>query len=129
SVIKDHPELRVVQVSSVGAHLNAGTGPILGLHYTEEKFREVTRNFVALRPNYFMENVFNSLRSIVGDGNIYTSVPGSTSAPQISTQDIAEVAADVLLSPSKGHRVIDIVGPEAVSYDRMAEVLSQAIGK
>jgi len=129
SVIAKHPELRVVQISSVGAHLPSGTGPIRGLHYTEEKFRGVAKNFVALRPNYFMENVFNSLHTIVGDGNIYTSVPGSTSAPQISTQDIAEVAADVLLAHASGQRIVDIVGPEAMSYDRVAEVLGQAIGK
>jgi len=124
-----HPELHVVQISSVGAHLPSGTGPILGTRYAEEKFRAATKNFVALRPNYFMENVFNSLHTIVADGHIYTTVPGSTSAPQIATQDIAEVAADVLLAPPSGQRVIDIVGPEALSYDRVAEVLGQAIGK
>jgi uncharacterized protein YbjT (DUF2867 family) len=129
TVIAKHPELRVIQISSVGAHLRSGTGPILGLHYTEEKFRAVAKNFVALRPNYFMENVFNSLHTIVTDGNIYTTVPGSTSAPQIATQDIAEVAADVLLAPASGQRIIDIVGPEALSYDRVAQVLGEAIAK
>jgi uncharacterized protein YbjT (DUF2867 family) len=129
SVIQNHPNLHVVQVSSVGAHRPSGTGPIAGLHYTEEKFRTAGKNIVALRPNYFMENIFNSLHTIVTDGNIYITGPGSITAPQIATQDIAEIAADVLLSGMNGHRIVDIVGPEDISFDRAAEIISQQIGK
>jgi uncharacterized protein YbjT (DUF2867 family) len=129
SVIQKHPELHVVQISSVGAHLPSGTGPIAGLHYTEEKFRAAGENFVALRPNSFMENIFNSLHSILTDGNIYTSVPGSTTAPQIATRDIAEITADLLLSPVDGHRIVDIVGPDDISFDRAAEIIGHTIGK
>lgn len=39
SVIRNHPNLHVIQLSSAGAFLPSGTGPIVGLHDTEEKFR------------------------------------------------------------------------------------------
>ena len=129
SVLRKYPELRVVQLSSAGAFLPSGTGPIAGLHYTEEKFREAGKNVVALRPNEFMENIFFSLGSIVADGSIYTSVSGSLAAPMIATQDIAEIAADVLSKGLQGHYVVDIVGPEEVSFDRFAQITGETIGK
>jgi uncharacterized protein YbjT (DUF2867 family) len=129
SIIQKYPNLHVVQLSSAGAFLPSGTGPIQGLHYTEEKFRSAGNNIVALRPNEFMENIFFSLQTIVAEGTIYSSLPGSQTAPQIATQDIAEIAAEFLLKPIDGHRVVDIVGPEDISFDQAAQIVGQAIGK
>jgi uncharacterized protein YbjT (DUF2867 family) len=129
SAVKKYPTLRVVQLSSVGAHLPSGTGPIAGLHYAENQFRSVATNFVALRPNYFMENIFSYIPTIISDGNMYTSNTGSITTPQIATQDISEVAADVLLSGMKGQKVVDIAGPEDISFDYCAEVIGRELGK
>ncbi len=129
SVIRKHPELHVVHLSSAGAFLPSGTGPIVGHYETEEKFRAAGKNIVSLRPNEFMENVFFSLPTIIGQGSIYTSLPGSVKAPIIATQDIAEVAAEFLLKPIDGHHVVDIVGPQEISLDEWARIAGQAIGK
>lgn len=128
-VIRKHPDLHVVQLSSAGAFLPSGTGPIVGHYETEEKFRAAGKNIVSLRPNEFMENVFFSLPTIIGQDSIYTSIPGSVKAPFIATQDIAEVAAEFLLKPIDGHHVIDIVGPQGISLDEWARIAGQAIGK
>jgi len=129
SVIRKHPDLHVVQLSSAGAFLPSGTGPIVGLYETEQKFRAAGKNVVSLRPNEFMENVFFSLPTIIGQNSIYTSIPGSAKAPFIATQDIAEVAAEFLLNPVDGHHVVDIVGPQEISLDEWAHIAGQAIGK
>ena len=129
SVIRKHPDLHVVQLSSAGAFLPSGTGPIVGHYDTEEKFRAAGKNIVSLRPNEFMENVFFSLPTIIEQDSIYTSIPGSVKAPFIATQDIAEVAAEFLLKPIDGHHVIDIVGPQEISLDEWARIAGQAIGK
>lgn len=129
NVIRKHPDLHVVQLSSAGAFLPSGTGPIVGLHETEQKFRAAGKNIVSLRPNEFMENVFFSLPTIIGQDTIYSSIPGSVKAPFIATQDIAEVAAEFLLKPIDGHHVIDIVGPQEISFDEWARLAGQAIGK
>lgn len=128
-VIRNRPELNVVHVSSVGAHLPDGTGPIAGLHATEERFRAVGKNVTSLRPDFFMENVLSSLPTILHDGSIYSSIAGSTTAPQIATHDIAEIAAEYLLSPRPGLRVVDLVGPQDLSFDQTAEILSRTIGR
>ena len=129
SVIRKHPDLHVVQLSSAGAFLPNGTGPIVGLHETEEKFRTAGKNIVSLRPNEFMENLFFSLPTIIGQDSIYTSIPGSVKAPFIATQDIAEIAAEFLLKPIDGHHVVDIVGPQEISFDEWARIAGQVIGK
>ena len=129
SVIRKHPDLHVVQLSSAGAFLPSGTGPIVGLHETEEKFRAAGKNIVSLRPNEFMENLFFSLPTIIAQDSIYTSISGSVTAPMIATQDIAEIAAEYLLNPIDGHHVIDIVGPQEISFDEQARIAGQAIGK
>lgn len=129
SVIRKHPNLHVVQLSSAGAFLPSGTGSIVGLHETEEKFRAAGKNIVSLRPNEFMENMFFSLPTIIEQGSIFTSIAGSVKAPAVATQDIAEVAAEYLLNPIDGHHVIDIVGPQEISFDEQARIAGQAIGK
>jgi uncharacterized protein YbjT (DUF2867 family) len=129
SVIRKHPDLHVVQLSSAGAFLPSGTGPIVGLYETEEKFRAAGRNIVSLRPNEFMENVFFSLPTIIEQDSVFTSIPGSVKAPFVATQDIAEFAAEFLLNPIEGHHVVDIVGPQEISWDEWAGIAGQAIGK
>ena len=129
SVLRKHPDLHVVELSSAGAFLPSGTGPIVGHYETEEKFRSAGKNIVSLRPNEFMENVFFALPTIIAQDSIYTSISGSAKAPMIATQDIAEVAAEFLLNPIDGHHVIDIVGPQEISFDEWARIAGQAIGK
>ena len=129
SVIRKHPDLHVVQLSSAGAFLPSGTGPIVGLYDTENKFRAAGKNIVSLRPNEFMENVFFSLPTIIGQDSIYTSIPGSVKAPFIATQDIAEIAAEFLLNPIDGCHVVDIIGPQDISLDEWARIAGEAIGK
>src|SRR6185312_12687163 len=129
SVIRKHVDLHVVQLSSAGAFLPSGTGPIVGLYETEEKFRAAGKNVVSLSPNEFMEKVFLSLPTIIAQNSIYTSIPGSVKAQFIATQDIAEVAAEFLLKPVDGHHVIDIVGPQEISFGDWARIAGGAIEK
>ena len=128
-VIQKRPELEVVQLSSIGAHLPNGTGPIEGLHATEERFRAVGKNVTSLRPNFFMENILGSLPTIVGEGAIYMTIPGKTKAPQIATRDIAEIAADQLLARRKGRHIVDITGPRDITFDETAQIIGSAAGK
>jgi uncharacterized protein YbjT (DUF2867 family) len=129
SVVRKHPALHVVQLSSAGAFLPNGTGPIVGLYETEEKFRASGKNIVSLRPNEFMENLFFSMPTIIGQNSIYTSIPGAVKAPFIATQDIAEIAAEFLQKPIDGDHVIDIVGRQEISFDEWARIAGEAIGK
>jgi uncharacterized protein YbjT (DUF2867 family) len=119
-----------VHLSSVGAEQDAGTGPILGLHDNERRLREVAKNLVQLRPGYFMENTLGQLPSILQAGQMYTTFAGDTRFPMIATRDIGERAAELLARRDwSGEVVVELQGAGEVSYDDVARVLSEVLGK
>lgn len=127
--LRRHPQLRIVHLSSVGAQLPDRTGPIKGLYDAEQKLNAAGKDVIHLRANYFMENVLSSLPTIASDGAIYAALPGSTTAEQVATADIAEAAAHYLLRGPRGHHAVDISGPENISFDQVAATVGEAISK
>ena len=125
--ISRYPDVRVVHLSSVGAELPDGTGPIKGLHDAEAKLNAATANITHLRANYFMENVLTSLPTIVAQGAIFSTVPGNVTQPQVATRDIAAFAEELLLNGDRGRHVVDIFGPEDISFNQVAQILSEVL--
>jgi uncharacterized protein YbjT (DUF2867 family) len=122
---------RVVYLSSVGAQLDAGTGPILGLRYGEKMLNDTPAQLTHLRPTYFMENYLHSLDTIKEAGSVFLPIRGSVRMPMIATQDIAEAAAKRILDPEWGAKetVMTLLGPEDVTFDEAARILSEGLGK
>jgi uncharacterized protein YbjT (DUF2867 family) len=123
-----YPDVRVVHLSSVGAELPDRTGPIKGLHDVEAKLNAATSNVTHLRANYFMENVLSSLPTIVARGAIFSTIAGNVTQPQVATRDIAAVAAELLLNGDRGQHVLDVFGPEDISFDQVAQTLAEVLG-
>lgn len=121
----------VVLLSSIGAHLRKGTGPIDGLGYLEEKLLQLKDvNVNMLRPSYFFYNL-NSMIGMIKHMNIMGSNFGGSEEKlvMVHTDDIAEVVAHELLGLSfKGHTVRYIASDERHPKE-IAEVLSKAVGK
>jgi uncharacterized protein YbjT (DUF2867 family) len=83
----------VVFLSSIGAHLPEGTGPIVGLHRQEERLRKVSDlNVLSLRPGYFFENHFGTLGLIKAQGIDGGALAPDLAFPQIATRDIAAIS-------------------------------------
>ncbi|HEY3354849.1 MAG TPA: NAD(P)H-binding protein [Polyangia bacterium] len=119
----------VVMLSSIGADLEAGTGPIRGLHYLENALRATGTKLTALRPGYFQENLAQSLGAARAAG-IYPNfgAPVDLPMPMIATRDIgAQVVSSLLEPPAKGE-IVDIVGP-GYSVQQLADKLGAALGK
>src|ERR1700757_3877250 len=58
-----------VYLSSYGAHVPKGTGPVTGLHSSEQKLNAISGlNVLHLRPGYFMENNLAAIDTIRGMG-------------------------------------------------------------
>jgi uncharacterized protein YbjT (DUF2867 family) len=84
----------VVFLSSIGADLSEGTGPIAGLHAQEERLRKLPDvNSLILRPAWFFENFYAILGLIKHHGINGGAVAPDLRIPMIATRDIAEVAA------------------------------------
>lgn len=87
----------VVNLSSIGAELAAGTGRIVGLHRQEERLNRITGlNVLHLRAGYFMENLLLNIDLIRSKGINGGAIRGELRMPIIATRDIASFAADRL---------------------------------
>ena len=118
----------VVMLSSLGADLPAGTGPIKALHRLEEKLRATGAKVCALRASYFQENAGSALAPAKEQGIFPAFGNPDIAFPMIATQDIGAVAAEQLLhEPAKGE-IVDIIGP-SYSYRQVAEKLGEALRK
>jgi uncharacterized protein YbjT (DUF2867 family) len=121
---------RVVHLSSIGAQMQSGTGPIVGLHQVENLLDETGASVTHLRAAYFMENYLFALDSIRNQGAIFLPVRGDRRLCMVATEDIAQVAARCLLDTTgKGRRVLGVQGPVDLSFDQAAGILSEVLGK
>lgn len=121
----------VVHLSSVGANLSQGVGPVNGLHETEERLNKLDAvNVLHLRPGYFMENLLFNVGLIKGMGISGSPLKPDLAIPMIATKDIAAVAARRLLALDfKGKSVQDLEGPRDYTMAEAARILGAAIGK
>jgi len=123
---------RVVSLSSLGADLDKGTGPILGLRRLEEKLNalETITDLTHIRAGYFMENLTSSIPTILYQSEINTPLNGDIPIPMIATRDIGWKAADLLeRTDPVGHGVLDFVGPHNVTFDDVTHILGKAFDK
>jgi uncharacterized protein YbjT (DUF2867 family) len=129
SAVKTSGVPHVVMLSSVGADLADGNGPIKGLHYLENALRATGTVLTALRAGYFMENIQSSLMAMQQAG-IYPNFTPSADAPMpmIATKDIGALAADLLLTKPARSEVVDLHGPSYTTR-QLAEKLGVALGK
>ncbi|MFZ1932607.1 MAG: NAD(P)H-binding protein [Thermoguttaceae bacterium] len=121
---------RVVNLSSIGADLASGNGPIGGLHDVEGLLNETACNVVHLRPGFFFENLLWQLDSIRKWGRISLPISASTRYPMLATRDISRAAAVRLTSTGwTGQIVQELHGPTELSFREVAEILTEVLGR
>ena len=120
-----------VVLSSIGAHLPEGCGPVSGLHEFEQMLNKISGlNVKYLRPAFFYYNYLNQIGMIkqagIMGGNY--GLEGQK-LPLAHTDDIARVALDELLSLSfKGNSVRYILSDLRTAQE-IVDVLGKAIGR
>jgi uncharacterized protein YbjT (DUF2867 family) len=121
----------LVAISSVGADVPAGTGPIAGLHRQEQRLKRLTGTSVlVLRPGYFFENFLAVLGLIRHQGINGGGAAGETTVPMIASRDIAAFAARALAQREwTGYEVRELLGPRDLSFAEATRILGAAIGK
>jgi uncharacterized protein YbjT (DUF2867 family) len=83
-----------------------------------------------LRPSWFMQNFSEGhhLASIRDNGAIYSAAADGR-IDFIDIDDIADCAVAALLAPEVTDRDHVLTGPQALSYDEAADVLTKTIGR
>ncbi len=120
-----------VTLSSVGAHLPAGAGPISGLHHFEQRINQVRGLHVLhLRPGYFFENFLMQISAIRQFGMMGGSMRGELAIAMLATRDIGTRAAEALARLDfTGQQTRELLGPREISLHEAAALLGRAIGK
>ena len=121
---------QVVYLSSIGAHLEKGSGLLIGHHDGEAIMSELPSNIVVtfLRPVGFYYNLFGFVPMIKSDGVIAANWGAEKMLVWVSPTDIAATAVEELEMPPTGKK-IRYVASDELTGDATAEILGAAIGK
>ncbi len=121
----------IVNLSSAGADLASGTGPVLGLHDQEERLNSIAGlNIVHLRPAFYMENLLTEIPTILAMDKLFGIVPEDAPVDMVATKDVAARAVFLLTNPDfRSHNVEYLLGERTLTYREIARVLGQTIGK
>jgi uncharacterized protein YbjT (DUF2867 family) len=131
AAVKANSIKNIVLLSSIGAHLRKGVGPVDGLGYLEEELQKLEGiNAKFLRPSFFYYNLFAQIGMIKNAG-IMGGNGGDADAKiaLVDTSDIAEVVADTLLKLDFTGVSIQYIASDIRTNKEVADVLSAAIGK
>jgi uncharacterized protein YbjT (DUF2867 family) len=131
SALRSAGTKNVVALSSVGAELPTGTGPVVGLHNLEQKLNQIDgANVLYLRAAYFMENTLPQVAAIQKMGYSVGPLRPDLSLPMIATRDIGTAASDSLLHPAfRGKQVRELQGQRDLNYPEVVAIIAKAIGK
>jgi uncharacterized protein YbjT (DUF2867 family) len=120
-----------VHLSSYGAHVPEGTGPITGLHSSEQKLNAIGGlNVLHLRAAYFMENNLAAISMIQGMGILGHALLPGLKLPMIATPDVGGYAAQRLLDLDfSGKQTRELLGERDLSMAEATTLIGRGIGK
>jgi len=120
---------KIVNLSSIGAHLEDGTGPVTGIHRVEEIYNKLDGVAIKhLRPGFFYTNFYANVDMIKHANIIGSNFGADTPMVLVHPDDIAAVAAEELQNNFTGKSVRYIASDEKTASE-VARALGSAIGK
>jgi uncharacterized protein YbjT (DUF2867 family) len=129
--VKESGLRHAVHLSSYGAHVPKGTGPVAGLHSSEQKLNAISGlNVLHLRAAYFMENNLASIGMIQATGIFGHALLPDLKLPMIATPDVGDYAARRLLDLDfSGKQTRELLGERDLSMTEVTAAIARGIGK
>ena len=131
AAIKNNGIQYVVNLSSVGAHMAEGCGPVSGLYRVEAALNTLQHIHIKhLRPVYFYYNLFSNIGLIKNMG-----IAGSNFGFDkkefaiVDPSDIAAVAIAALLQPNFSGHTVEYIASDEVSTVDIASAIGNAINQ
>src|SRR5205807_3684463 len=120
-----------VYLSSYGAQVPEGTGPVAGLHSSEQKLNAISGlNVLHLRAAYFMENNLAAIGMIHRTGIFGHALLPDLKMPMIATRDVGDYAAQRLLALDfSGKQTRELLGERDLSMAEVTVAIARGIGK
>ena len=121
---------RVVAVSSIGRNWPKDAGNVTGTLAMDDAIAATGVSFRGLACATFMDNTARQSESLKTKGVFFGVTPGDLKVPTCATRDIAQVASELLLDPAwSGVEEVPILGPEDLSPNDMAAIITDVLGK
>ncbi|MQY40274.1 NAD(P)H azoreductase [Streptomyces sp. RB17] len=130
AAIARHEVGHVVGVSSAGHGWPTPAGVLSAAFAMDTELGTSGAAYRALSMPFYMENLLGQLDAIRGQGAFHLTCAGDLPLASIATRDIAGAAAGLLTDLSwTGQENLPVFGPDRLTPDGMAEVISQELGR
>jgi uncharacterized protein YbjT (DUF2867 family) len=121
---------RVVAVSALGRGWPKPAGLVSASVAMDDLITSTGMGYRALTMPSFMDNFLRQVEPIKNQGMFFSPISGDLKAPTCATRDIAAVAAKLLLDSSwSGSGNVPVLGPEDLSHNEMAQIISDVLGR
>ena len=129
---KRHEVRRVVGISALGrgTAVAGHAGLVTASLAMDDLIASSGVSYRALTMPSFMDNLLRQVESIRNRGVFSSPISGDRKLPTCATRDIAAAAARLLLDRSwSGRRHVAVLGPEDLSFNDMARIMSEVLGQ
>jgi uncharacterized protein YbjT (DUF2867 family) len=121
---------RVVAVSALGRGWHKGAGLATANIKADDVLASTGVALRVLAMPSFMDNLLRQAPAIKEKSMFSSPIHADLKAPTVATSDIAAVAAKFLVDTTwTGQAEVPVLGPEDISPNEMAEILSDVLGK
>ncbi len=128
--IKKSGMKRVVAVSALGRGWKKEAGLVSSSIKADDLLASTGVAMRVLAMPSFMDNLLGQAQTIRDKGMFFSPIHADLKAPTVATSDIAAVAAEFLIDKTwTGQTDVPVLGPEDISPNEMAEILSDVLGK
>src|SRR5262249_8072248 len=118
----------LVKFSGMGADAHSPSGLLKFHAETDDILRSSGVPFTILQPNSFHQNVLSFANTIKAQGEFYWPLKNAAQST-VDIRDISAVAAKVFTNSGHEGKSYVITGPEALTFQQVAEKLSSVLGR
>lgn len=119
---------RVLKLSSIGAEPGAPLEFWDVQGRLQAHLRAAIPSATIVRSNFHMTALLSAVESVKAAGQIFAPAAGARVA-MIDPRDVAAAAAMLLTSGAHAGDTLTLSGPQAITYDEIAEHLTRVVGK
>ncbi|MEM1321604.1 MAG: NAD(P)H-binding protein [Bacteroidota bacterium] len=121
---------RVINMSSIGAHLKEGNGILEGTYQVEKTLDNLPEEVAIthVRPTEIYYNLFQFIDLIKYQGIIANNLAENDLNVWVSPRDIAAFVVEEIKTPMSGRKVA-YVASEELTYKEVASILGAAVGQ
>ncbi|UES60027.1 NAD(P)H-binding protein (plasmid) [Roseibium aggregatum] len=131
AALKEQDVKRVVSITALGrgSPVADKAGFVTGSLAMDDLIASTGVALRGLAMPSFMDNIARQAVAIRNQGKFFLPIAGNLKLPSVATRDIAAVAARWLLDNSwTGQSEVPVLGPEDLSFNDMAEIISEVLG-